>query len=367
MPSTSHAEFNGQTEALEVAQTFADLIRGKTIIITGVNPLGIGMATAEAFASQSPAHLIITGRTRSKLEESINALKVKFPDVNYRLLEMDLSKQRSVRVGAAEVLAWSDVPTVDILVNNAGVALLPKRTLSEDGIELTFATNHVGHFLFTNLIMPKLIRAAAQAQDNGTTRIINVTSGSPRWGGMRWSDMSFDRPSAELPEEERPNLALLKAWGIITPGDNGENLSYIPLEAYNQSKVANLLFSVGLTQRLHNRHGILGLAAHPGVVMRTELGRSAGGELWDEVAERAGSSVKTLGAGAATTLVAALNPKLNRRPGDSVEKDNGKENYGAYLVDCQISDTANPRAVSTTEAEKLWELSEKLVGEKFSW
>ncbi|KAK4244740.1 hypothetical protein C7999DRAFT_43620 [Corynascus novoguineensis] len=366
MSSTSYAEFNGQTEALEVARTFASLIRGKTVIITGVNPLGIGMATAEAFASQSPAHLIITGRTRFKLEESISALRVKFPDVDYRLLEMDLSKQRSVRAGAAEVLAWSDVPTVDILVNNAGVALLPKRTLNEDGIELTFATNHVGHFLFTNLILSKLIRAAAQTQDNGATRVINVTSGSPRWGGMRWSDMGFNRRSAELPEEERPNLALLEAWGIIHPGDDGEDLSYIPLEAYNQSKVANLLFSVGLTQRLRNRHGILSVAAHPGVVMRTELGRSAGDGLWDEVAERAGSSIKTIGAGAATTLVAALDPKLNRRPGDGEAKDNGKENYGAYLVDCQISDTANPRAVSTAEAEKLWEFSEKLVGETFS-
>jgi NAD(P)-dependent dehydrogenase (short-subunit alcohol dehydrogenase family) len=59
-----------------------------------------------------------------------------------------------VRVGAAEILSWVDVPTVDILVNNAGVMLVPERTLTEDGVEMHFATNHIGHFLFTCLIMP---------------------------------------------------------------------------------------------------------------------------------------------------------------------------------------------------------------------
>ncbi|KAL2135004.1 hypothetical protein VTI74DRAFT_10139 [Chaetomium olivicolor] len=359
MASTSHPEFNDQTEALEVAQAFSDSIRGKTVVITGVNPLGIGFTTAEAFASQSPAHLILTGRNRSKLRDSIDALKTKFPNVDYRLLQVDLSKQQSVRAGAAELLSWSDVPTVDILVNSAGVGLLPNRTFSEDGIELTFATNHIGHFLFTCLIMPKLIKATKK-NPKGSTRVVNVSSGSPQWTGIRWSDISFDKKNADLPEEERPSYELHKMWGIT----DVESLSYTPLEAYNQSKVANVLFGIGLTKKLYDRYGILGLAVHPGVI-RTELGRNAKPEIRQAIQKQAENGVykyKSSGAGSSTSLVAALDPKL----GAGVPKD-GKENYGAYLADCQITNAAKSRAVSSAEAEKLWELSEQLVKGKFAW
>ncbi|KAK4154219.1 putative short-chain dehydrogenase [Chaetomidium leptoderma] len=358
MPATTHPEFNDRTEALEVARAFPDSIRGKTIIVTGVNPLGIGMTTADAFASQFPAHLIITGRTPSKLQESIDALKAKFLNVDYRLLPMDLSKQQSVRAGAAEVLSWSDVPTVDIVVNSAGMGLLPERQFSEDGIELTFATNHIGHFLFTNLIMPKLIKAA-QHNPKGATRVVNVSSGSPNWAGIRWSDISFDKRNADLPEEEQPSYELHKMWGIT----DAESLSYTPLEAYNQSKVANVLFGIGLTKKLYEKYGILGFAVHPGVI-RTELDRNAKPEMRKAIEkqlERGVYKFKTLGAGSSTSLVAALDPKL----GVGEPKD-GKENYGAYLANCQITNTAKPRAVSSAEAEKLWELSEELVKEKFT-
>lgn len=360
MTATSHPEFNANTEALDVAQAFSMAIRGKTAIVTGVNLEGIGHTTAQGLASQSPAHLIITGRNLSKLQQSIDALKAEFPHVDYRILQMDLSSQAAVRAAAAEVLSWTDVPTIDIVINSAGVALLPERTLSEDGIELTFATNHIGHFLFTCLIMPKLLRAAQTNPIKGATRIINVSSGSPHNAGIRWSDINFDKPSTALPLEEQPNYAVHAAWNI----PDAATRSYIGLEAYNQSKVANVLFGIALTRRLYERHGILSLAVHPGVI-KTELVRTADPEIMRAIAAMADGGTfryKTLGAGSATSLVAALDPGLG--PG---EWRDGMENWGAFLGDCQIVHPRHPRAATSAEAEKLWELSEKLVKEKFAW
>src|SRR4051812_36545259 len=226
MTTTSHQEFNAQTEALEVARVFADGIHGKTVIVTGVNRGGVGFATVEAFvgavlnlyliqklihiqASQSPAHIIIAGRNPSKIQECINALKVDFPDVDYRPLQINLSSQASVRTAAAELLSWSDVPTVDILVNSAGIMNLPERIINEDGIEMTFATNYVGHFLFTCLIAPKLIRAA-QASPKGATRVINVSALTAVAASMRWSDRNFEKKNRDLPAMEQPNYDMLR-------------------------------------------------------------------------------------------------------------------------------------------------------------
>lgn len=360
MTTTTHPDFNENTEALEVAKAFAGGIHGKTVMVTGVNRLGIGFTASEAFASQSPAHLIIAGRSPAKVQESIDALKARFPDVDYRSLQIDLSSQKSVRAAAAELLSWSDVPTVDIIINSAAVMLLPERTISEDGTEMQFATNHLGHFLFTCSIMPKLIEAA-EGNRKGATRVVNISSGSPMFATMRWSDTNFEKKNIDLPEAEQPNYDIHRMWGAT----DVENKSYIPLEGYNQSKVANLLFGIAATKRLYEKHGILSLTVHPGVI-KTELARNATSETLasvDEMREKGMYAFKTLGAGSSTGLVAALDPKLG--PGEV--KEGYKENYGAYLVDCQISDAAQPLAVSSSEAEKLWALSEKLVKEKFAW
>ncbi|GLA02112.1 hypothetical protein AnigIFM60653_001408 [Aspergillus niger] len=360
MTATTHPEFNDKTEGLEVAQAFAENIRGKTIVITGVNRNGIGYTTAESFASQGPAHLIITGRNMSKLQESIDAMKAKYPDVDYRALHIDLSSQQAVRTAAAQLMSWSDIPTIDILVNSAGIALLPERTLSIDGHEIIFATNHIGHFLFTNLIIPKLIKAAEQSP-KGNTRVINVSSLSPtKTRQLRWSDMNFEKLNKDLPEEEQPDYDLQRGWGIEDP----ENKSYTPLEAYNMSKVANVLFGVGVTDRLYKKYGILSLALHPGVI-QTELARNAQPEIINAVnilRENGQYAWRSLAAGASTTTVAALDPKLG--PGET--KD-GKENWGAFLSDCQICGDAMPLTVSSSEADKLWKYSEEVVKQKFDW
>lgn len=281
--------------------------------------------------------------------------------MKYRALQMDLSSQQSVRTAAAEVLSWKDVPVVDILMNSAGVMGVQERTLTEDGIEMHFATNHIGHWLFTCLIMPKMIEAAKHGS-KGATRIVNVSSASPMISGMRWSDMNFDKKNKDLPEEEQVKEEFFKVWGYTDIGD----VSYIPLDGYSRSKVANVLFGIGANKRLYDKYGIVSLAVHPGV-FPTELGRNFPAETLRAIKKMSDDGVftyKTLGAGASTSLVAALDPELGNGVGES---KNGSENWGAYLVDCQINDRAMHLAVSSQEAEKLWEISEKLVGHRFAW
>lgn len=312
-------------------------------------------------ASQAPAHLVVAGRSQFKIQESLDALRAKYPAVDYRPLQLDLSTQKTVREAANEVLAWSDIPSVDIIVNSAGVMYLPERTLNEDGIEMHFATNHIGHFLFVCLLMPKLLKAAEKNHQKGATRVINVTSLSPTWAHMRWSDINFDKKNKDLPTEEKPAYDVHRAWGHT--GDLGEK-SYLPLEGYNQSKVANVLFGIAANKRLYDKYGILSLAVHPGII-HTELGRNILQETIDALKVMEDQVLfprKTAGAGAATSIVAALDPKLG-----AGETRNGSENFGAYLIDCQISDKARRDAVTSDEAEKLWKLSEELVKEGFSW
>ncbi|KAI1659590.1 putative short-chain dehydrogenase [Daldinia decipiens] len=359
MTATTHPEFNDHTEALDVAKAFAGEIHGKTVLVTGVNVAGIGFTTVQAFASQYPAHIILASRTPSKIQECIDKLKAEFPNVDYRSLILDLSTQRTVRAAAGELLSWSDIPTIDIIVNSAAIGNTPERTINEDGIEIQFATNHVGHFLFTCLIMPKLLKAA-ERNPKGATRIINVSSLSPVSARMRWSDLNFEKKSKELPEDEQPPYEMHRRWG----GVDIEEKAYLPLEGYNQGKVANVLFSIALNKRLYEKYGILSISLHPGVIS-TELAREvtqSTRDLIDSWKKEGHLYFKTLGAGSATSLVAALDPKLSLP-----ETKGDKENHGVYLIDCQISDRANSYSTSSEGAERLWNLSEDLVKEKFTW
>ena len=265
-----------------------------------------------------------------------------------------------MRAAAEELLSWTHVPTIDIVVNNAAMMNIPERQLSAEGVEIQFATNHLGHFLFTNLIMPKLVKAAAGSCTKGATRIINVTSLSPMRSQMRWSDINQEKLNKDLPLAEQPDYSMHRLFGEVDP----EEKSYLALEGYNQSKVANVLFSIGLNQRLYEKHGILSFAGHPGVII-TELSRSASAESIAAIQKfltDACFHVKTLGGGAATSLLMATDPKLGLPTAKTAD---GKENLGVYFMDCQISDQAAPGASSSCEADRLWKLSEELVKEQF--
>jgi NAD(P)-dependent dehydrogenase (short-subunit alcohol dehydrogenase family) len=349
------ADFNGKTAASTVASTFPDSIKGHTILITGVNKLGLGYATASALATQVPSKLIICGRSELKLQECADGINSEHPTVDVRTLILDLSSQKAVRKAASEVMGWEDIPKIDIVINNAGVMNIPERTLSEDRIEMHLATNHVGPFLFTNLIMPKILAAAKNAEP-GSVRIINLSSMGIMTSGFRISDPNFEKPGSELPESERPNYPIFKQFGL--PGD--ESTIYIPMAAYGQSKTAAVLLSVALNERLYEKHRVLSLALHPGEIY-TELHRTTDKE-WladvDQKRDSATMALKTPEQGSSTTLVAALDPKLGK-PND--------DGYGQFLSDCQISPMAPPSRLDKDIAGKLWEMSEDWTKEKFAW
>ncbi|KAK7926817.1 hypothetical protein PG985_003815 [Apiospora marii] len=339
---TSNPTWGEKTAGSEVAKTFADKIKGRNVVITGVAPKGIGQSTASAIAAQGPAHLILASRTKEKLEQSATELRSAHPGVDIQTVLLDLASQASVREAAAAIA--QRIPTLDLLINNAG-AVVMTRQLTAEGIELQFGANHIGHFLFTQQLMP-LLEAAAAARDSasgagaGATRIINLSSQGHRCSPVRFHDINIE--GKEVPEEERQPSYMPPTF--TRANEDG----YIPIAAYGQSKSANILFSVGLQRRLKSR-GIAFFSVHPGS-MDTHLGRDHDPEMAEAISKTA-TYWKTLDQGSATTLVAALDPALN----DSNEP---------YLSDCQFAEPA-PWAKDAENAEKLWKLSEELIGEKF--
>ncbi|KAM0189116.1 hypothetical protein ACHAPI_010134 [Fusarium lateritium] len=153
---SSRHSFTPLTSPADVAAAFPESIQGKTILVTGVSPNSLGFATAAALASQKPARLILSGRSSEKVQVAIDILKTDYGHPKYNTLIMDLSSQAPVRAAASQIINDDDIPAIDILINNAGVMAIPTLTLSEDGIETAFATNHVGHFLFTVSLNQKL-------------------------------------------------------------------------------------------------------------------------------------------------------------------------------------------------------------------
>lgn len=134
-------------------------------------------------AAQDPRLLILAGRSRAKLEQTEASLKQNSPQARVRLLELDLTSLASVRQAADVVNRYSE--PIDVLINNAGIMATPF-SKTADGLESQFGTNHVGHFLFTNLVMPKILAAGEGA------RIVNVSSAGHLLGPVRYDDPNFE-------------------------------------------------------------------------------------------------------------------------------------------------------------------------------
>lgn len=132
--------------------------------------------------------LILAGRNTDKLQACQKELHDLAPDVKTRVLRLNLGDFKQIREAAAELSSWTDVPTIDILVNNAGLSdgSAPKLI---DGIEQHFYINHLAHFLFTNLILGKVITAA---EEKGEARIVNVSSRGHIFGPIRWDDINLE-------------------------------------------------------------------------------------------------------------------------------------------------------------------------------
>lgn len=169
--------------AQQLANKLRSEIKDKIILITGVSPNSLGASFAEATASAQPAQLILAGRNPTKVQQTVDAIKASNPNVAVRTLQLDLASLSAVRESARELLSW-DLPRIDVLVNNAGIMAVDYARTA-DGFESQFATNHLGHFLFTNLILDKVLASDAP-------RVVNVSSDGHRLGHIRFDDYNFD-------------------------------------------------------------------------------------------------------------------------------------------------------------------------------
>lgn len=174
-------KFDTMTEAGIVVDELATNITGTTILVTGVSPGGLGAFFAEQVARAHPKLLILAGRSVAKLQTTAELIhKTGTPT---KLLELDLSRLAHVRKSAGQVDSWDDVPIIDVLVNNAGIMAVDYEK-TDDGYEKQFATNHLGPFLFTNLIMPKILASSRP-------RVVNVSSDGHRLSPIRFADYGF--------------------------------------------------------------------------------------------------------------------------------------------------------------------------------
>ena len=290
-------------------------LSGYTAVVTGANG-GLGLQTAKVLA-HGGAHVIIAMRNQAKAAKAVEQIRAETAEASLELVELDLASQASVTKSAGQILNGHEV--IDILVNNAGLMAMPERA-TEDGYEMQFGVNHLGHWTFTALLMPALLAAPA-------SRVVTVTSTAHHFG----------RPV----DPDNPHL-------------HGH---YDPWRAYAQSKLANYHFALGL-QRAFDRAGVSAqsLIAHPGLshsdLQTTTVAEGGGGwmgPLWAWMARYTGMDVQ---AGAMPRIRAATDPQAR-----------GGEFYGPRFVNfgpavrLPVLRPGSEQAIRT-----LWEVSERETG-----
>ncbi len=292
---------------------------GRIVVITGANG-GLGLETAREFARKD-AHVVIAARNLDKARTASEKIAAEIPAASLQVVPLDLSSLGSTREAAAQILA--DHPRVDVLVNNAGVMAVPEgRTV--DGFETQLGTNHLGHFVFTSLLLPALLRTSG-------SRVVSVTSTARHIG--------------------RP----------IDPDNPHLEGRYTPWRAYGQSKLANLHFAIELQRRL----GAAGaetasLVAHPGL-SDTDLQATS-------VANTGGGTSQKFFHGLAQ--ITGMAPSMGVRPQLRAATDPAAR--GGQLYAPRFGNNGAPvrrpllgRSVARGPARVLWEVSERETGVTF--
>lgn len=316
---SDRSRFGADTTTDEVLEGID--LSGRVAIVTGSSG-GLGAEAARALASKGAA-VTITARDIPKGEGVAESIRASTGNQAVEVRSLELGSPESIRQFAKGWLAEHDA--LNILINNAGVMASPlERT--EQGYELQFGTNHLGHFLLTGLLTPALVAGAP-------SRVVCVSSGGHRFSPVVFEDLNY------------------------------ETRAYDKWESYGQAKTANILHAVELDRRLRDK-GVRAYAIHPGGIM-TELGRHLTPEDIKMLTDRGASSGlkwKQVPAGAATEVWAATAPEL---------ADQG----GIYLEDCGIAEPSEdletssgvaPYALDPASARRLWDVSEQLVGERFA-
>jgi retinol dehydrogenase-14 len=278
----------------------ADL-SGLVCVVTGATR-GIGRATAAGLAELGAKLVLVSRRQEDgdRVADDLAGGGAPRPDV----VTADLSSQRSVRHAAAIIREAH--PRLHVLINNAGV--LPRvREVTEDGLELQFAVNHLAYFLLTNLLLDRLIAA-------GPARIVNVTSGAHQGGSLDFADLQSER-------------------------------RYDPVRVYGRTKLANVLFTYELARRLDGTDVTVN-CLHPGVIATKLLAD------YMNVPLVGGALARTFGnspeKGAEATVYLAASP--------GVEGVTGK-----YFVGRQET-RSSPASYDEAAGRRLWEVSERLTG-----
>lgn len=275
---------------------------GKVCMVTGANA-GIGKHTALGLARQG-AHVVLACRNREKGEATRTEIVRETGNSEVDLVEADMASQASIRRFAAEALRR--YKKIDVLVNNAGLYAGTRRE-TEDGLEWTFAVNHIGYFLATILLLDRL-KASAPA------RVVCVSSEGHRFGRIRFNDLQLRK-------------------------------SYTPMAAYNQSKLANVLFAYELARRLKGA-GVTANCLHPGAV-----GSNFGSDSTPRMRlfmKLARPFLITPERGARTSIHLASSPR--------VSGVTGKYFWGHRAV------RSSRASYNLETARRLWEVSEQLCG-----
>lgn len=279
----------------------------KTILITGATN-GIGKAAAVKFA-ESAKSIAFTYRNEELAKDLKNEMQKINPNLSINSFFCDFSVQDSIRECADKIK--NDLKAIDLLINNAGV-VNTEYSETIDGIENTFAVNHLGYFLFTNLLLD-LVKKESES------RIINVSSAAHHFvKGMQWDDINY------------------------------KDDFKMGLKAYGQSKLGNILFTKQLAKKLQ-KDGVTVNAIHPGGV-NTSLGNQNNSLLGRVLKMILKPFFRSPLKGANTIIYLA--------------EIDGLSITGAYWVDGRVAKTSH-YSKNEAEAEKLWRLSEKLVNQEF--
>src|SRR5271168_1228915 len=307
-------------------------LRNKRILVTGVSA-GLGVETARSLVAHG-AHVVGAARGLTKAEAATTGVR-KAAAANggsFELIELDLASLKSVRACADKLLAEKE--PFDVVIANAGIMATPF-SLTMDGFESQFGTNHLGHFVFVNRIAP-LIRKGG--------RLVNLSS-----AGHRFSNVDLDDP-------------------------NFERAPYDPFIAYGRSKTANILFAVAFDQR-HRERGVRAAAVHPGVI-HTELGRHVNAaeianlmkQMNDQLAAEGKGPFewKTIPQGAATSVWAGVVAPAEEIGGRYCENCHVGKIVPDGVTISGVSEGVRGYALDPQAAEALWKKSEEMVGESFS-
>lgn len=325
--------FSSKSVKFDPSKDIPDLT-GKVIIVTG-GTNGLGLQSALEFARHGPAHIYIGARNVAKGQDAVESIRSRLeaekkvvPPIT--VVDMDLASLDSVRAAALKLRA--ELPRLDILMLNAGIMAVPPG-LTKDGFEIQFGTNHVGHFLLTQLLMPVLERTAAM--EGSDVRIVVVSS----YGHTAYAPAKgIDFDSLRSADKYTPSDA-------NHPNAKTENLG--PYGRYGQSKLANVLFALSLTKR-HPK--ITSMSLHPGVV---STGLLPGATATPPLIRVIGGLVQRLGL--LTTVEEGVKCQLWCAVGEGVKR-------GTFYMPIGVTGGEHKKWGKDEElAEKLWTWSEEAV------